>query len=103
MTAIGMLVTVTTRCAARPSRYSSSWPWMWRAVGHVGPVGPVGHVDPVGLAVLAALDLRDHAAAEPRALLLSYLKDKELLLVIDNCEHLLPATAELVSEVIRAA
>jgi len=57
----------------------------------------------VSNAVLAALDLRDHAAAEPRALLLSYLKDKELLLVIDNCEHLLPATAELVSEVIRAA
>src|SRR5882724_7579164 len=28
----------------------------------------------VSNAVLAALDLRDHAAAEPRALLLSYLK-----------------------------
>jgi len=57
----------------------------------------------VGNAVLAALGLRDQTAAEPLALLCSYLKDKELLLVLDNCEHLLDAAAELVSEVIRAA
>jgi predicted ATPase/DNA-binding NarL/FixJ family response regulator len=57
----------------------------------------------VGNALMAALDLRDQAAAEPLALLLSYLEDRELLLVIDNCEHLLEATAVLVNEVIRAA
>jgi predicted ATPase/DNA-binding NarL/FixJ family response regulator len=54
-------------------------------------------------AVMAALGLRDQAAAEPLALLCSYLKDKELLLVLDNCEHLLEAAAHLVSEVLRAA
>jgi len=54
-------------------------------------------------AVLAALDLRDQAAAEPLAQLCSYLKDKELLLVLDNCEHLLEAAAQLASEVIQAA
>jgi len=54
-------------------------------------------------AVLAALDLRDQAAAEPLAQLCSYLKDKEMLLVLDNCEHLLEAAAQLVSEVIQAA
>src|SRR2546425_10109723 len=57
----------------------------------------------VGNAVMAALDLRDQAATEPLALLRSYLADKELLLVLDNCEHLLEAAAQLVSEVIRAA
>ena len=57
----------------------------------------------VSSAVMAALDLRDQAAAEPLALLRSYLRDKELLLVLDNCEHLLEAAAQLVSEVIRAA
>src|SRR5258708_4458868 len=57
----------------------------------------------VGSAVMAALDLRDQAAAKPQAVLLSYLRDKELLLVLDNCEHLLEAAALLVSEVIRAA
>src|SRR6266567_1822600 len=57
----------------------------------------------VSNAVMAALDLRDQAASEPTALLLSYLRDKELLLVVDNCEHLLGAAAQLVTEVIRAA
>jgi predicted ATPase/DNA-binding CsgD family transcriptional regulator len=57
----------------------------------------------VGNAVMAALDLRDQAATDPLALLCSYLKDKKLLLVLDNCEHLLEAAAQLVSEVIRAA
>jgi predicted ATPase/DNA-binding CsgD family transcriptional regulator len=57
----------------------------------------------VGNAVMAALDLRDQAATEPLPLVLSYLRDKELLLVVDNCEHLLEAAARLVTEVIRAA
>jgi len=57
----------------------------------------------VDSAVLAALDLRDQAATEPLALLLSYLRDKELLLVVDNCEHLLEAAARLVTDLLRAA
>lgn len=57
----------------------------------------------VGNATLAALDLRDQAAIEPRDLLLSYLRDKELLLVVDNCEHLLGAAAVLVTDVLKAA
>ena len=57
----------------------------------------------VGNAVMAALDLRDQAATEPLPLVLSYLRDKELLLVVDNCEHLLAAAARLVTEVIRTA
>lgn len=57
----------------------------------------------VGNATLAALDLRDQAATEPRALLLSYLRDKELLLVVDNCEHLLGAAAVLVTDILKAA
>ena len=52
---------------------------------------------------MTALDLRDQAAREPLAVVLAYLQDKELLLVVDNCEHLLGAAAELVSEVTRAA
>jgi len=57
----------------------------------------------VGNAVMAALDLRDQAATEPLAVLRSYLADKELLLVLDNCEHLLEAAAGVVSELVRAA
>jgi len=57
----------------------------------------------VANAVMAALDLRDQTATKPLPMLLSYLRDKELLLVVDNCEHLLGAAARLVTEVIRAA
>jgi predicted ATPase/DNA-binding CsgD family transcriptional regulator len=54
-------------------------------------------------AVLAALDLRDQAATEPLALLLSYLRDKQLLLVVDNCEHLIATAAPLVAQIMRTA
>jgi predicted ATPase/DNA-binding CsgD family transcriptional regulator len=57
----------------------------------------------VANAVLAALDLRDQAAADPASLLLSYLRDKRLLLLVDNCEHLLAAAAGLLAEVLRSA
>ena len=59
--------------------------------------------DLVQNAILAALDLRDQAATGPRAVLLSYLKDKELLLLVDNCEHLLDAAAALVADIVRVA
>ena len=54
-------------------------------------------------AVVAALDLRDQAATKPLQILVSYLQDKQLLLVLDNCEHLLGAAAQLLAEVLRAA
>src|SRR5262249_36973290 len=57
----------------------------------------------VSHAVMAALNLRDQAATEPLGLLLSYLRDKELLLVVDNCEHLLGAAAQVVSDLMKAA
>jgi predicted ATPase/DNA-binding CsgD family transcriptional regulator len=62
-------------------------------------------VDPalVSNAVMAALDLHDQAGAAPSTQLLSYLRDKEALLVVDNCEHLLPAAAQVVAEIMKAA
>ena len=53
--------------------------------------------------VLAALDLRDQAGANPREILVAYLQDRELLLLLDNCEHLLDAAAELATEILRTA
>jgi predicted ATPase/DNA-binding CsgD family transcriptional regulator len=57
----------------------------------------------VSNALMAALDLRDQAGASPLSLLLSYLKDKDLLLLVDNCEHLLDATGSVLSTIISAA
>jgi predicted ATPase/DNA-binding CsgD family transcriptional regulator len=57
----------------------------------------------VSNAVMAAVDLRDQAASAPMAILLSYLRDKELLLVVDNCEHLLEAAGQIVTDIMKAA
>src|SRR3981081_3233414 len=57
----------------------------------------------VGNAVIGGLDPRAQAPTEPLPLLVSYLQDKELLLVLDNCEHLLGAAAMIVADVIKAA
>lgn len=53
--------------------------------------------------VMLALDLRDQSATEPLPLLLAYLRDKELLLLVDNCEHLLDAASQVIDQVVRAA
>ena len=57
----------------------------------------------VGDAVVAALDLRDQSTTEPLALVRSYLRHKKLLLVVDNCEHLLETAARLVADIMKAA
>src|SRR3989441_3760533 len=50
-------------------------------------------------AVIAAVDLRDQATADPLELLLDHLKGREVLLVLDNCEHLLDAVTAMVANV----
>ena len=57
----------------------------------------------VANAVLAALDLRDQTAMKPSQILVSDLRNRQLLLLLDNCEHLIGAVAELVAELLRAA
>src|SRR5215475_11806320 len=57
----------------------------------------------VSNAVMAALDLRDQAASAPAAILLSYLQDLEVLLVVDNCEHLLEVAGRIVTDMMKAA
>lgn len=49
----------------------------------------------VPLAVADALGLHDHSAGPPTDALVAHLRDRRLLLVLDNCEHLLPACADL--------
>ncbi|WP_106397011.1 BTAD domain-containing putative transcriptional regulator [Actinocorallia populi] len=49
--------------------------------------------------VLAALDVRESEPADP----VSLLGPRELLLVLDNCEHVVEAAADLVDELLRGA
>jgi predicted ATPase len=57
----------------------------------------------VDTAAADALTLQHRAPDGTRALLRSYLADKQMLLVLDNCEHVLDAAAGLVSSVVEAA
>jgi predicted ATPase/DNA-binding XRE family transcriptional regulator len=46
-------------------------------------------------AVLSALDVGGQSALPPVDLLVNYLRSRELLLILDNCEHLMDASAVL--------
>src|SRR6266566_4463671 len=52
-------------------------------------------------AIMTALGMRDQAGRSPVSLLVDYLEDKELLLILDNCEHLLDACSVVVGAILR--
>ena len=54
-------------------------------------------------AVAAALDLRALPGQEPLEAVVQFLAARSLLLVVDNCEHLLAETARLASVLLRSA
>lgn len=66
------------------------------------PLADVAEVGGVASAVAEALGLDTLSREEPRVQVLSYLHDKELLLVLDGMEHL-PHAADLLSEIARRA
>ncbi|MEV5607659.1 LuxR C-terminal-related transcriptional regulator [Streptomyces sp. NPDC052225] len=53
--------------------------------------------------VAAALDLPEQTARPALEVIADYLEDKELLLLLDTCEHLVDACAMLCDELLRAA
>jgi predicted ATPase/DNA-binding CsgD family transcriptional regulator len=53
--------------------------------------------------VAEALGVQDQSARSTEAVLLDYLRDQRLLLILDNCEHLLDACVRLVGDLLRAA
>ena len=57
----------------------------------------------VAQAVAGALGLQDRAGFSPEAALADYLAGRQLLLVLDNCEHLVDAVAKLADLLLRAA
>jgi non-specific serine/threonine protein kinase len=57
----------------------------------------------VAQAIAGALGLQDRAGYAPAAALAEYLAGRQLLLVLDNCEHLVDAAAKLADLLLRAA
>jgi non-specific serine/threonine protein kinase len=61
--------------------------------------------DPMLLAqtVCRAVGIADQTARDPAEVLGEFLADRKLLLVVDNCEHLLPPIAQLLVDLLRVA
>src|SRR5262249_38264760 len=78
----------------------------WGAVavgGWVVDLAPLQDGELLVQTVAAALGLRDHSARPPLVRLSEHLADRHLLLVLDNCEHLLEPCAVLVGKLLRSA
>lgn len=65
-------------------------------------LAPVTDPDRVVAAVALAVGAREEPERTQREALVHFLRDKHLLLILDNCEHLLAAASGLCSELLRA-
>lgn len=52
--------------------------------------------------VAEALEIRDHSSRRPLDVLTDHLRDKRTLVILDNCEHLLPQCAVLADSLLRS-
>src|ERR1700680_945631 len=64
-------------------------------------LAPLADTTLVPQAVTSALGIRNDSVRSPLAALAEYLHSRELLLVLDNCEHLMVACAELAEGLLR--
>jgi predicted ATPase/DNA-binding CsgD family transcriptional regulator len=66
-------------------------------------LAPITHPGVVAVAVARALGLPDQPGRSTMDTLLRFVRDRRMLVVLDNCEHLLDACAELVAALLGAA
>ncbi|HYQ36159.1 MAG TPA: LuxR family transcriptional regulator, partial [Mycobacterium sp.] len=66
-------------------------------------LAPITHPGVVPVAVARALGLPDQPGRSTMDTLLRFVRDRQMLVVLDNCEHLLDASAELVVALLGAA
>jgi len=65
-------------------------------------LGPIGDADAVVEVVAAALGIQQHQGSSLGESVIEALRTKQMLIVLDNCEHLLDAAADLVDAVVRS-
>jgi predicted ATPase/DNA-binding SARP family transcriptional activator len=75
----------------------------WPDGGWFVELGVAAEPSRVPAAVAAALRLREHQDRDPLDAITNHLASQTGLLVIDNCEHLVDAAAQLVAAVLRTA
>jgi predicted ATPase/class 3 adenylate cyclase/DNA-binding NarL/FixJ family response regulator len=66
-------------------------------------LAPITHPGVVVVAVARALGLPDQPGRSTMDTLLRFVRDRQMLVVLDNCEHLLDASAEMVVALLGAA
>jgi WD40 repeat protein/predicted ATPase/transcriptional regulator with XRE-family HTH domain/Tfp pilus assembly protein PilF len=66
------------------------------------PASLAADLAPAVGAVLAALDLQEQPGREPLETLIAYLRSRRLLLLLDNCEHVVAAVAALALQLLGA-
>jgi predicted ATPase/class 3 adenylate cyclase/DNA-binding CsgD family transcriptional regulator len=66
-------------------------------------LAPITHPEVVPVAVARALGLPDQPGRSITDTLLRYARDRRMLLVLDNCEHLLEGSATLVTDLLTAS
>ena len=66
-------------------------------------LAPITDPDLVPVTVARALGLPDQPGRSTMDILLRFIRDRQMLVVLDNCEHLLDASAELVVAVLSGA
>ncbi len=64
-------------------------------------LAPLDHSDAVGHTVAAAVGLIQQQGSDVAESVIEYLRVRELLLVVDNCEHLVEAAAEIVERIVQ--
>ena len=65
-------------------------------------LAPVTHPAVVPVAVARALGLPDQAGSSATEMVVRFIGDRQMLIVLDNCEHLADATASLIVELLGA-
>jgi predicted ATPase/class 3 adenylate cyclase/DNA-binding CsgD family transcriptional regulator len=65
-------------------------------------LAPVAHPEVVPVTVARALGLPDQPGSSITDTVLRYVRDRHMMLVLDNCEHLLEASAALVTDMLAA-
>ena len=64
-------------------------------------LAPLDDGSAVGHAVAAALRLQQQQGLGIEATVIEFLRTRKMLLLVDNCEHVLPAAARLVDDIVR--
>ena len=66
-------------------------------------LAPITHPDVVPVTAARTLGLPDQPGRSTMDTLLRFIRDRQMLIVLDNCEHLLDASATLVAALLGAA